>query len=197
MTVTELLDVLVGVHGALTEAEVGHALVGGLAVGARTQPRTTKDVDLAVAVSDDAEAERLVGRLRTAGYEVSAIVEQDEVGRLATARLFDEAGVLVDLLFASSGIEPEVVARAERVAILPSRVVPVARPEELLAMKILSMAPRREHDARDARWLVEYNPDLDLDLVRSYLDLIVERGFSRGQDLHGKLDGVLALAIRA
>ena len=35
------------------------ALVGGLAVSARAEPRFTRDVDLAVAVVSDDEAERL------------------------------------------------------------------------------------------------------------------------------------------
>lgn len=35
----------------------GFALVGGLAVSARTEPRLTRDTDLAVAVADDVEAE--------------------------------------------------------------------------------------------------------------------------------------------
>ena len=36
------------------------ALVGGLAVGVRGEPRMTRDVDLAVAVADDAGAEDVV-----------------------------------------------------------------------------------------------------------------------------------------
>lgn len=36
------------------------AIVGGLAVSVRTEPRFTRDLDLAVAVSDDQAAEALV-----------------------------------------------------------------------------------------------------------------------------------------
>jgi len=39
------------------------ALVGGLAVSVRTEPRFTRDLDLAVAVADDRAAEDLVHRL--------------------------------------------------------------------------------------------------------------------------------------
>ena len=52
------------------------ALVGGLAVSARCEPRTTRDADLAVAVEDDAVAEKLVFRLRSFGYEVLTQREQ-------------------------------------------------------------------------------------------------------------------------
>jgi len=44
------------------------ALVGGFAVSARTEPRFTRDVDLVVAVPDDAAAEQLIGALVERGY---------------------------------------------------------------------------------------------------------------------------------
>ena len=94
------------------------AVVGGLAVSARAEPRNTRDVDVALAVTDDAAAERLVADLRARGYEVTALVEQTAIGRLATARLLpDDRGAIVDLLFASSGVEDEVVREAERIVV--------------------------------------------------------------------------------
>ena len=44
------------------------ALVGGLAVSVRAEVRFTRDVDLAVAVENDAEAESLVYALKSRGY---------------------------------------------------------------------------------------------------------------------------------
>lgn len=63
----------------LHAARIGHALVGGLAVSVRTEPRFTRDADLAVAVASDAEAEALVHRLQTVGYRIESLVEQDAV----------------------------------------------------------------------------------------------------------------------
>jgi hypothetical protein len=63
------------------------ALVGGLAVSARTQPRFTRDIDLAIAVEDDAEAEAIVFELQGHGYSILATVEQSTTHRLATVRL--------------------------------------------------------------------------------------------------------------
>ena len=40
------------------------ALVGGLAVSARTEPRLTRDADIAVFVTDDGDAESLFGAMR-------------------------------------------------------------------------------------------------------------------------------------
>jgi predicted nucleotidyltransferase len=170
----------------------GFALVGGLAVSIRGEVRFTRDVDIAVAVSSDADTESLVRDLRASGYDVAAIVEHETVGRLSTVRLRSRTGVKVDLLAASSGIEPEIVRAATPVTIEVAGAIPVASTEDLLATKVLSMSDRRPLDRADARGLVLARPDLDLDRVRARLRLIRERGFDREQDLEAKLDGLLA-----
>ena len=71
-------------------------------------------------------------------------------------------------------------------------VVPVARAEELLAMKVLSMTEARLQDRMDAQRLLEFVPDIDLSVVRSHLIRIRERGFAREQDLETKLDSLVA-----
>ena len=88
------------------------ALVGGLAVSVRAEVRFTRDVDIAVLVTDDADAEQLVLELRQSGYRAVASVEHETKRRLSTVRLLGGDGVKVDLLFASSGIEHEIVARS-------------------------------------------------------------------------------------
>ena len=65
---TAVHAVLRRVAAELSRTGCPFALVGGLAVSARTEPRFTRDVDLAVAVASDTEAEALIHRLRTAGY---------------------------------------------------------------------------------------------------------------------------------
>lgn len=44
-------------------------LIGGLAISVRSVPRFTKDLDFAVAVANDSEAEDVVHRLRGRGYQ--------------------------------------------------------------------------------------------------------------------------------
>ena len=48
----------------LDALKVRWALVGGLAISVRSVPRFTKDLDFAVAVANDSEAEDVVHRLR-------------------------------------------------------------------------------------------------------------------------------------
>ena len=47
--------------GHLRRLDRRFALVGGLAVSARAEPRLTRDADLAVAVSDDHDARKTAG----------------------------------------------------------------------------------------------------------------------------------------
>jgi hypothetical protein len=166
----------------LDRRRLGWALVGGFAVSARAEPRFTRDVDVAVAVIDDRAAEQNVHDLVAGGYRLLASVEQEAVGRLATVRLSPVAGdVVVDVLFASSGIEPEIVRSAEAIEILPGLVVPVARTGHLIALKLLARDDEsRPQDLADLRSLHEVATREDVDLARSAIHLITERGYHRG-----------------
>jgi hypothetical protein len=170
--------------------------VGGLAVSARTEPRFTRDIDLVVAVEGDRDAERLVHDLQSRGYRVRTIAEQEAVARLATARLVpggeDDAGVVVDVLFASSGIEAEIVARAEVLAIGPDLRVPVAAIGHLIALKVLSRDDAvRPLDRADLVALVRAARPSDIEQARAAVALIQRRGFQRDRDLPVELERFL------
>jgi hypothetical protein len=66
-----------------------------------------------VSAATDDEAESIVHRLQVRGYAVGMLVEQDEMGRLATVRHIrpvpGSSQIFVDLLFASSGIEVSIL----------------------------------------------------------------------------------------
>jgi hypothetical protein len=170
---------------ALERRNVAFAVVGGLAVSVRAEPRFTRDVDVAVSVATDAEAEALIHALAPAGYAVLATVEQDAQARLSTVRLADprQGGIVVDLLFASSGIEPEVVRAAQSLAIVPGLSLPVATVGHLIALKLLSESPQRPQDATDLAALSRIATPADLEQARAALALISARGFARGRDL--------------
>jgi predicted nucleotidyltransferase len=173
---------------------VRFALVGGLAVSIRGEARFTRDVDLALIADTDADAERIVFSLRDAGYTAIALVEHRDRPRLATARLASPSDIIVDLIVATCGIEREVVERAAPMRLEDVGEIPVARAEELLAMKVLSMNERRRQDLTDAVNLVLCNRNLDLTAVRENIARIIERGFHRSEDLFAKLDTVLSEA---
>ena len=180
-----------GVHvgqcvGALAAASAPFALVGGLAVSARTEPRFTRDIDLVVAAADDEEAEAVV-RALAPSYEVLATLEHDVLQRLAAVRLSQSGtaavAAVVDLLFASSGIEPEVAAAATPMEVFPGVGLPVARTGHLLALKLLAREERRPQDDVDLQALLRVTGPDDVQLATNAIGLIVQRGASRGRDL--------------
>ena len=176
----------------LAEIGVDFAVVGGMAVSVRAEVRFTQDVDIVVAVRSDDGAEQLVHELTQRGYRATAIVEQKETTRLATARLISPSKVIVDLIFATTGIELQIVEHATHIRMDEELSVPFSGAEELLAMKVLSMVPDRPQDEIDARNLLAYNSDIDLDRVRMYLQTMTTRRFHRGQNLENKLSKLLA-----
>ncbi|WP_433712899.1 nucleotidyl transferase AbiEii/AbiGii toxin family protein [Nocardia sp. CA-084685] len=162
------------------------ALVGGFAVSARSAPRFTHDIDVAVAVADDRGAEELVRLLIAEGYGFYASVEHDN-GRLATVRLkraIDGVSVLVDILFASSGIESEIVQAAENLEIVPGLTLPVATTGHLIALKLLARDDvSRPQDLADLHGLLAAASQDDIAQAESAVRLITERGFNRDRDL--------------
>lgn len=173
--------------------EIAWALIGGLAVSVRTEPRFTRDVDLAVAAQGDGEAEQVAGALVSLGYQIETVVEQTATARMATVRLRWAGGAeepYVDLLFASSEIEPEIVEGAEILAVLPGLQLPVASPADLLATKLLAADATRPQDQVDAVALRAVLDEPGVERTRHALRLIEERGFNRGLDLQMRLDAL-------
>ena len=184
----------------LAKLRLPWALVGGLAVSARTEPRFTRDVDLVIAVRGDQDAEQAVHAFQRRGYRVHALVEQEAAGRLATARLVprgeDEAGFVLDVLFASSGIEPEVAGSAEPLEILPGLRIPVANVGHLLALKPLSRDDRtRPQDQVDLVQLLRVAQPGDIEVARHAVALIHSRGFQRDRDLPRDLERLITHGV--
>jgi ActR/RegA family two-component response regulator len=193
-TVSQALSELVS-H--LRRLNVRWALVGGMAVSARAEPRFTRDVDVAISVEDDNTAETIVRALAAAGFTVLTIVEQEAASRLSTVRLAppggDEHGVIVDLLFASSGIEREIVDCAEEIELLEGLVVPLARTGHLIALKVLSNDPvQRPQDAQDIASLLQHAEPAELRRAREALATISRRGFDRKRDLLSLFEDTLS-----
>jgi predicted nucleotidyltransferase len=171
----------------------GHrcALVGGVAVSIRARERFTKDIDFAVAVKSDAEAEALALEFQQAGYVLAQVFENTAKGLLATLRFLVPGGRRepeLDLMFASSGIEAETVDAAELLEVLPRLIAPVARLPHLIAMKVLAESDVREHDRADLQALIAVASERALELARKAIRLIEKRSFARGKKLEDALD---------
>jgi hypothetical protein len=182
----KLAEALLDVSGHLREMDARFAIVGGIAASIRGEVRFTRDVDIAVVVDDDAQAEQCIYGLQQRGLVVVATVEQKTTGRLATARLNHPGGVVCDLVFATCGIEREVVAHADDIEVFPGQTLPTASVEALLAMKTLSSTSARPRDLEDIRAIVRANPRFDATVVLELLGKIEARGYARGQRLAEK-----------
>ena len=109
--------------------------------------------------------------------------------RLSGVRL-ERSGsdVVVDLLFASSGIENEVVASADLLEVLPGLTIRVATTAHLIALKVLA---RRSQDLTDLGYLIPAATPADLDDARDAVKLIQSRGFNREQDVVADLEQLI------
>ena len=185
-----LADVLRRTMVDLKDVGADFAVVGGLAVSARSEPRFTRDIDYAVVVSSDQAAERLVGSLLGKGYRLQTLLEQRRLGRIATVRLISphHEEVFVDLLFASCGIEEEVVRAATPIRLLRGVTAKVASIGHLLAMKALSVNRERKQDHADILQLLQFAGPSDLKTARAALRLIEKRRYHRGRSVSGKLE---------
>ncbi len=194
---TRIEAVLRRVADDLGSLGVRWALVGGLAVAVRAEPRLTRDVDVALATDGDDAAASIVFELKLRGYQQKTSLQQRRTGRLATVRLLPPRhiarAVLVDLLIASAGVEPEVVAAAEPIEVFPGLTVPVARAGHLIAMKLLAYDEReRPQDYDDLLALLAAADRDERAIVLTTIRLIEARGAHRGRDLVAELERVEA-----
>jgi len=96
--------------------------------------------------------------------------------------------VVVDLLFASSGIEPEVVQAAEITEVVPGLRLPIAITGHLIALKLLARDDQeRPQDLADLRELHAVATSADYQAAQEAVKLISARGFNRGRDLTAAL----------
>jgi predicted nucleotidyltransferase len=98
-------------------------------------------------------------------------------------------GVLTDVLLASSGIEPEIVADADRIEVTAGLELPVATAAHLVVMKLLAGDDAsRPQDAADLVALRKVVAQDDLPHMQRAAALVASRGYARERDLRAALD---------
>ena len=197
---TRLLKALRLIADALDGRQHPWALVGGLAVSVRCEPRFTRDIDVAVAVGGDDAAEELIASLMSRGFRLVLSLEHEALGRLAAVRVSPpgeaDEGIVIDLLFASSGIEHDICVDAERLELAPEATVPVAQPGHLVATKLLALALDRPQDAVDLQALRQGLTPAERERARQAVIKIDRIGASRGKDLTADFERWLQAGAR-
>lgn len=172
----------------LHQSGVAWCLVGGLGTSVYIEPRTTKDIDVVVSVSDEAQANRLKDSLLSRGYTNPQVLMHTTPTRRMGWRVFippsGESSIPLDILVAACGIEKEIVAGATTIEILPGLSLPVASIGHLIAMKVLSQNRfERLQDRVDLMALLRSATEQDRTTVERALGEIMQRGLAGGRDL--------------
>ena len=172
-----LQKTLVDAVNLLEKERLPYALVGGLAVSLRGQPRTTADVDLIV-LADVARSLTFLQSLEKTPFEplFADVAEVVQTAFILPLR-HRLTGVKVDLALGLSGFESQAVARAQKVH-LGNAEIAVATAEDLLIMKTLAGRPQDDQDLQGL--VIAQGQQLDWDYC---LSLAAQLGEAVGQDL--------------
>ena len=128
----------------LDECQVRHLVIGGLAVAAVGEPRTTGDADVIAFISQE-EAERLIEKGAGAGFELKPLVEKERLQTTGTLR-FRKGRFQLDMILASLPFEEAAFRRSSRRKLF-GRQLNFPTPEDLILFKVLS---GRDKDLVDA-----------------------------------------------
>lgn len=162
----DIIDELLAVAAALTEAGIEHAVCGGLALAIHGHPRMTDDLDLLVRESDVARALEVVrglgfdipARVMTFGRRTGVVRTMNRVSKLDPA-----TGALLplDLLHAVGVYEPVWASRV-RYRLGDREIVVVSR-EGLATMKQIAGRPQDLVDLARLEGRATDEPDADDD----------------------------------
>lgn len=129
----------------LNASRINYVIVGGLAAGYQGEPRATQDADLVTFLSS-ADLDRLIAFAKRRRVKVSAAAVREAAASDAFFR-FKVGGVQVDFMLGHSSFEFEVLSRRRPVMLFGTKV-PLASPEDLILMKLVSGRPQDWQDAK-------------------------------------------------
>jgi len=147
----------------LRRNDIDYVLVGGLAVSAVSEPRSTVDIDLLVGVCEN-EIGGFITMLE--GWRLFVHVNREPLifrnVKFIRGVLNSSPEIIVDFLIADDDFKKNALKRGEEIE-MGDFEVEVAAPEDLIILKLLSM---REHDILDIKSIISHQKKLD----RKYLN---------------------------
>jgi hypothetical protein len=161
----ELRKTLQFVHDLLTQANIDHALIGGLAMVNFGLDRATVDVDLIIDEVNKTSVKELLQKNNfNLTHESEDVLQFVGIG-------------YVDILLARRPISREMIKNA---TIIPDLQIKCLRAEDIIGLKIQAYSndPSREfQDKADIQFLLQ-DESLDWNKIKSYADL-----FGKGEEL--------------
>lgn len=162
-----LEDAVADIAAELDRLGIPYMLIGGLAVSAWGEPRSTLDVDVTIWATETQHAATELGRVFTAA--ISSPVEF--LQRTRVLPLLSSQGVRIDVLFAAFPFEKEMIDRAE-VKGIGRHSVRVASVADLILLKAISL---REKDRRDVERLwARFRDCIDREYLETRLGELAE-----------------------
>ncbi len=177
----ELRSVLDKISKALREAEIDHALIGGLALATHGVTRATFDLDLLVDGERDEDVDRIS---RAMGYE--CLHRTQHVANYASQ---DPKLGRVDFLFTRRAHGKGMLSRARPDPAMAGDLPRVVDAADLIGLKVQAYSndpKRRCQDLADIQRLLQSARELDLERVREYF-----RIFDREQELEDLLTRII------
>ena len=157
----DLRSVLLEIHTALDDADIAHALIGGLALGAHGAARATVDLDW---IADGGRADDIDVLLGEHGYQ--CLHRTENVGNYSSD---DPERGRVDFLFALRDQGRAMLERAAPHLIL-GQTISVVDASDLIGLKVQSSSndrSRLRRDLFDIERLLQ-TAEIDLDRIREY-----------------------------
>lgn len=156
---------LVAVVHALEQCQAPSMIIGGVAAGLLSDPRTTRDVDAAIWVDDDDVLDQFLNLL--ADYKIVPRIKNAlEFARHSRVLLliYKPTGTKVDIALSLLPFE-EQAFRNRRSVPYKGMTVSLPRPEDLIVMKAVA---NRETDHGDIAKLLRHHEHLDVAHIRRW-----------------------------
>jgi predicted nucleotidyltransferase len=128
----------------------GYALIGGVAVSARSRPRATKDIDFLVHAEEYALSKTIPKMISKKGYEYKIFKGGllDPIN--GVIRILDEdGGEFVDLIPLFWNWQKEAIENAEEIEIFDGIIIPIAKTEDLIVLKLKAGGSQDMLDAQE------------------------------------------------
>lgn len=166
---TDVFDVAAWTSAHLTELEIPHMFIGGIAVQAWGESRVTRDVDLSVLARFGDEknvVDKVLSRIRT---RLPNATEHALKHRVLLCQ--SEDGIGIDIGLAAFPYEEDALKRSAPVEMIPGITLPLISPSDLVITKVFAGRPR---DWDDVVGIVRRQRQLDWSLIERNLSSLLE-----------------------
>lgn len=160
-----LVESAVRLSAFLTDHEVPHALIGGLALQHWGEARLTRDVDCVVLLSEEDLDRFYKNLMKYYRPRIEDALDFAKVHRILL--LADEDGTPVDLSLGLPGYEEEAIARSVPILLMGQGPVNVLAAEDLVIHKCVAGRPRDIDDLHGI--LVRQKDHLNIGRIRDWL----------------------------